>query len=74
VDCYRARFITRGFSRTYGVDFDKMYAHVVKIYFNMTFAGICSNIGSGDSPNVHQKCFFEWRTPKGSLHDVTRRI
>lgn len=25
VDCYRARFITRGFSQTYGVDFDKMY-------------------------------------------------
>ncbi len=30
VDCYRARFIAKGFFQTYGVDFDKMYAHVLK--------------------------------------------
>jgi hypothetical protein len=29
VDCYKARFIARGFSKTYGVDFNEMYAHVV---------------------------------------------
>jgi len=30
MDCYKAKFIARGFSQTYGVDFDEMYAHVVK--------------------------------------------
>jgi hypothetical protein len=30
MDCYKARFIARGFSQTYGVDFDEMYAHMVK--------------------------------------------
>jgi len=30
VDCYKARFIARGFSQTYGVDFDEMCVHMVK--------------------------------------------
>jgi len=30
VDYYKARFIARGFSLTYSVDFDEMYAHMVK--------------------------------------------
>jgi hypothetical protein len=40
----------------------------------MTFVGICNNIGFGDSPNGLQKCFFEWRTPKGILNDLVRNI
>jgi len=40
----------------------------------MTFVGICSNIGSRDSPFGHQECFFEWIIPKRSLHDLARRI
>jgi len=73
VDCYKARLVARGFFQTHDVDFDETCTFG-KVCFNKNFIGICNNIGFTNSPYGHFKCFSLKNTPRGSLHDITRRI
>jgi hypothetical protein len=74
VDCYKARLVARDFSQTYGVDFDETYALLVKFVLIRTLLAFAATldlqIHHMDSLNV----FLNKKTPRGSLHDTTRRI
>jgi hypothetical protein len=66
VERYKSRLVARGYSHTYGIDYDETFAPVAKMRTGRTIISCATNFGWP----LHQcqKCFLAWGFARGGLY------
>ena len=68
VERYKAQLVAKGFTQTFGIDYQEIFAPVGKINSIRVLLSLAVNYNWPLHQLDVKKCFFEWRSRRRSLH------